>query len=89
MTKTATPKEKSKKESDNTKTPPKNSLTQRLRTDLGRSVELIILVYLNRFTGSQPSHEPQKLCNQKDTYLKILFIKTDFKYQNIIVLWVI
>ena len=28
-------------------------------------------VWLNRFTGSKPSHELQKLCNQKDTHLKI------------------
>ena len=33
MTKAPTPKEKSKKESDNTKTPPKTSITQRLQTD--------------------------------------------------------
>ena len=30
--------EKSKKQRDNTKTPPQTSITQRLRTDLGRSV---------------------------------------------------
>ena len=38
---------------DNTKTPPKTSITQRLRTDLGRSVRVttaIQLVWLNRFT---------------------------------------
>ena len=42
---------------DNTKTPPKTSITQ--RTDLGRSVGVttaIQLVWLNRFTGTQPSH---------------------------------
>ena len=38
MTKAPTPKEKSKKECGNTKTPPKTSITQRLRTDLGRLV---------------------------------------------------
>ena len=38
MTKTPTPTEKAKKQRDNTKTPPKSSITQRLRTDLGRSV---------------------------------------------------
>ena len=37
MTKAPTPTEKSKKQHDNTKTPPKTSITQRLRTDLGRS----------------------------------------------------
>ena len=49
----------SKKQRDNTKTPPKTSITQRLRTDLGRSVGVTIathLVWLNRFTGSKPSH---------------------------------
>ena len=59
---------------DNTKTPPKISITQRLGTDLGRSVgvtTVIQLVWLNRFTGTQPSHLPQQPCNQKDTHLKI------------------
>ena len=47
------------KESDNTKTPPKSSITQRLRTDLGQSVGVTTatqLVWLNQFRGSQPSH---------------------------------
>ena len=34
MTKAPTPTEKSKKQRNNTKTPPKTSITQRLRTDL-------------------------------------------------------
>ena len=41
------------------KKPPKYSITQRLRTDLGRLVEVTIayqLVWLNRITGSQPFH---------------------------------
>ena len=37
MTKASTPTEKSKKQCDNTKTPTKTSITQRLRIDLGRS----------------------------------------------------
>ena len=59
MTKAPTPTEQSKKQRDNTQTPPKTSITQRLRTDLRRSVGVTIatkLVWLNRFTGSQPSH---------------------------------
>ena len=59
MTKAPTPTEKSKKQRDNTKTPPKTSITQRLRTDLGRSVRVATatqLVWLNRFTESQPFH---------------------------------
>ena len=59
MTKSPTPTEKSKKQLDNTKTPPKTSITQWLRTYFGRSVgvtEATQLVWLNRFTGSQPSH---------------------------------
>ena len=63
-----------KKHHDKTKTPPKISITQRLQTELGRSLELTIatqLVWLNRFTGSQPTHETQKLCNKKDTHIKI------------------
>ena len=58
MTRAPTPTEKSKKQSDNTKTPPNISITQRLRTDLGRSVGATAstqLVWLNRFTESQPS----------------------------------
>ena len=50
---------KSKKQCDNTKTPPKTSITQWLQTDLGRSVRVTIvtqLVWLNWFMGSQPSH---------------------------------
>ena len=48
-----------KNKRDNTKTQPNTSITQRLRTDLGRSVAVTIatqLVWLNRFTGSQPSN---------------------------------
>ena len=59
MTKVPTPTEKSKKQRDNIKTPPKTLITQRLRTDLGRSVGLTAvtpLVWLNRFTRTQPSH---------------------------------
>ena len=44
---------------DNTKTQPKSSITQRLRTDLGRSVGVTIaiqLVCLNQFTSAQPTH---------------------------------
>ena len=58
MTKTPIPTE-IQKQIDNTKTPSKTSITQRLRTDLGRSVGVtttIQLVWLNRFTGTQPSH---------------------------------
>ena len=46
-------------EMQNTNTPPKTSIKQRLRTDLGRSIGVattIQLVLLNRFTGTQPSH---------------------------------
>ena len=37
---------KSKKQRDNTKTPPKTSITQRLRTDLGWSVGVTIATHL-------------------------------------------
>ena len=59
ITKAPTPTEKSKKQRDNTKTPPNISITQRLRTKLGRSVgvmTVVQLVWLNRFTESQPSN---------------------------------
>ena len=39
MTKAPTPTEKLKQQRDNTQTPPKTSITQRLRTDLGRLIE--------------------------------------------------
>ena len=55
MTKAPTPTEKSKKQRENTKTPPKTSITQRLQTDLGVTTATQ-LVWLNRFTGSKPSH---------------------------------
>ena len=38
MTKAPTPAENSKEQRNKTKTPPKTSITQRLSTDLGRSV---------------------------------------------------
>ena len=56
MTKAPTPTEKSKRQRDNTKKPPNTSITQRLRTDIGRSVgvtKATKLLWLNRFTGFQ------------------------------------
>ena len=56
MTKAPTPTEKSIKQRDNTKMPPKTSITQRLRTDLGRTVggnDSLPTGVVNRFTGSQ------------------------------------
>ena len=67
--------EKGRDLTHNTKTPPKTSITQRLRIDLGRSVWATTvdpLVGINRFTSAQPSHLPQQLCNQTDTRLKTL-----------------
>ena len=61
MTKAPTGTEKSKKQHDNIKTTPKTLITQRLRTDLGRSVGVTAnnpLVWLNRLTSAQPSHLP-------------------------------
>ena len=49
---------KSKKQCDNINTPPKTSITQRLRTDLGRSVgvtEVTPPVLINRFMSVQTS----------------------------------
>ena len=74
MTKAPTPTEKSKKQRETTKTPPKTSITQRLRTDLGRSVGVTIatqLVWLNQLTGTQPSHSPQQLCNRGNEHAGI------------------
>ena len=68
-------------------TPQKISITQRLRTDLGRSVGVTTvtkLVLFNGFWRRQPSHSPQQQCNQTDEsrqkyYLqhKQTFIKID------------
>ena len=75
MTNAPQPKKVKKKQRDKTKTQPKTSIAQRLRTDLGRSFEamtVIQLLWLNRITESQLSHFLlQKLWNQKDTHLKI------------------
>ena len=37
----------SQRQSDNTKTPPKSLITQRLRTELGRSVDVVTTCALN------------------------------------------
>ena len=76
MTKAPTPAKISKGQSDNTqkrKKRHKNSITQRLRTDLGRSIGVTTATQLVWLTGlqTQPSHFPQQPCNQKDTNLKI------------------
>ena len=55
MTKAHTPTEKSKKKRDNTKTPPKTSIKQRLQTDLGQSVGVTISTQLVWLTRSQLS----------------------------------
>ena len=54
MTKAPTPAELSKGQNDNTKKSQKSSITQRLRTDLGRSVGVTTatqLVWFTMFTG--------------------------------------
>ena len=84
MTKAPIPTEKSKKQHDKTQTLPKTSITQLLWTDLGRSVGITIatqLVWLNRFTGAQNSHLPQKLCNQQDTLIRTFFTHYLFKFR--------
>ena len=51
----------------------KSSITQRLRTDLGRPVGVTAgtqLVWLTDLRAL-PSHFQQQPCNQKDTHLKI------------------
>ena len=51
MTEAPTPTEMSKGQSDNTKTPQKSSIKQRLRTDLGRSVGVTTATQLVWLTG--------------------------------------
>ena len=51
--------ENSKKQREKTKTTQNTSITQRWRTDLGRSVgvtTVIQLVWLHQFTGYQPTN---------------------------------
>ena len=66
--------EKSNRQSGNTKTPPKTSITQRLRTDLGLSVGIttvIQLLWLNRFAGRPTFPLPQN-CSIKRTQIEKL-----------------
>ena len=58
---------------------PKSSITQRLRTDLGRSDGVTTVIQLVWLTGlrAQPSDSPQQPRNQKDTHLKIVKIDTN------------
>ena len=55
-----------------TKTPPKTSITQRLQTDLGRSVGVttaIQLMWLNRFTGTQlPTNRKSRVIKRTHIY---------------------
>ena len=73
MTKKPYTPEKSKKQLDYTKTPPKTSITQWLQTDLGRSVGVTTatqLVWLDRFTETQlPTHSTAVQSNGHDTLL--------------------
>ena len=59
MTKAPTPTENSEKQRDNIKNATKTLITQRLWTDLGRSVGVTAvtpLMWFNRFTSAQPAH---------------------------------
>ena len=70
MTRSNTPTENSKKQSDNTKTTLKNFDYTTIGTNLGPSVDVLTatqLVWLNRFSGSLSSNGQQKLCYQRDT----------------------
>ena len=61
---------------DNTKTPPKTSITQRLRTDLGRSVgvtTVIQLLWLNRFTGTDESNSMDHMSVSDNESLSTIF----------------
>ena len=74
MTEALAPREKSKKQRDNTNTPPKLRLHNDL-SFLGRSVGVTTasqLVWLNRLTGSQPAHSLQQLCNRGHGHAGIL-----------------
>ena len=70
MTKAPTPAELSKGQGDNTKTPQKSSITQRSRTDLGRSVGVTTstqLVWFTWFTGPNlPTHRNSRVIEDKN-----------------------
>ena len=72
---------------DNTKMPPKSLITDKLRIDLGRSVELITViqqVWLTQFTGYKPYHLSQKLIYKTDYMLStnIYLLKLVSAYWN-------
>ena len=73
---------KLKRSSNNTKSPPKHLITQRLRTTA------IQLVWSNRFMGSQHSPSPQKQCNEKDThssfYDRVVVFVPKHTYMNLV-----
>ena len=80
MAKAPTTIEKSNKQHDNIKTPPKTLITQRLRTDLGRSVGVTAvtpLVWLNRFSSAQPSHSPNQNQTRDADSSQLLNLKSD------------
>ena len=65
VTKSLIPIEMSNGQRDNTKTPPNSSITQRLRTDLGRSVWVATVAQLVWLSGlrAKHSHSPQQPWN--------------------------
>ena len=66
---------KIQKQRENIKMPSKTSITQSLRTDLGRPVGVTIatqMVWLNQLPGSQPFHSPQQLCNRRHEHAGIV-----------------
>ena len=69
MTKAPTPTEMSKRHSDNTNNATKSSITQRLRTDLGRSVGVTTATQLVWFTGFRthlPTHRNSSVIEDKN-----------------------
>ena len=81
MTKTPIPTKMSKNKWQH-KNATKNSITQRLQTDLGRLVWVTRTAQLVWLTGlrTQPSQSPQQPCYQKDTHLK--FVNRPFYIDN-------
>ena len=79
MTKAPAPTEMSKGKSDNTNNVTKNSIIQRLWTNLGRSVGVTTATQLVWFTGftGPPSNSPQQLCNrgQEQTNINKSFLE--------------
>ena len=82
MTKAPTPTEMSKGQSDNANNATKSSITQRLRTDLGRSVGVTTatqLVWLTGLRAHLPTNRNNRLIKRTHTkYFMLVHLSKNF-----------